>query len=172
MIPTIHKIPTYILIGDGFDEFEVVMVVHKFRQAGLYIKSVSLFGQLVYGRQGIGVKADYRLCDRPFDPLCESLIILPSGGYNGDMLRHDARIKSMLEAINLGKGCVAVTDSGQNLTQDVRRVVPNRPLLHPYPGQDPEEFITILVAHVTCGDFGLTNGAQQIMDYQTAFATH
>jgi len=172
MIPATQKIPTYILIGDGFDEFEVVMVLHKFRQAGLYIKSVSLFGQLVYSRQGVGLKADYRLCDRPFDPLTESLIILPSGGYNGDMLRHDVRIKSMLEAINLGEGYVAVTDSGQNLTHDVRQVVVNRPLLHPYPGQDPEEFITALTDYVAFGDFGFTNSKPRIIDYQPVLTAH
>lgn len=169
MIPATQKIPAYILIGDGFDEFEVVLMLHKFRQAGLFIKSVSLFGQLVYSRQGVGLKADYRFCDRPFDPLTESLIILPSGGYNGDMLRHDARIKSMLEAINLGDGYVAVTDSGQNLTHDVRRVVENRPLLCPYPGQNLEEFISTLTDHVTFGGFSLTNGKPQAVNYQLAF---
>lgn len=38
---------SYILIGDGFDELEVVYFLHKFRQAGLSIKSVSLFDKLV-----------------------------------------------------------------------------------------------------------------------------
>jgi hypothetical protein len=170
MIPTSQKIPTYILIGDGFDEFEVVMVLHKFRQAGLYIKSVSLFGQLVYSRQGVGLKADYRLCDRPFDPLTESLIILPSGGYNGDMLRHDVRVKSLLEALDLGEGYVAVTDSGQNLTHDVRQVVKNRPLLHPYPGQNPEEFITALTDYVAFGDFGFTNSKSRFIEHPALFA--
>ena len=161
-----QKIPTYVLIGDGFDEFEVVMVLHKFRLAGLYIKSVSLFGQLVYSRQGVGLKADYRLCDRPFDPLTEALIILPSGGYNGDMLRHDARVKSMLEAANLGEGYVAVTDSGQNLTHDVRQVVHNRPLLYPYLGQNLAEFITTLIDRLTFGDFSLSSRLQA-NNYQT-----
>ena len=172
MIPNTQKIPTYILIGDGFDEYEVVLVLHKFRQAGLYIKSVSLFGQLVYSRQGIGLKADHRLCDRPFDPLTTTLLILPSGGYNGDMLRHDARVKSMLEAVNLGEGYVAVTDSGQNLTHDVRQVVNNRPLLHPLPGQHLEEFITTLTDRITFGDFGSTNGKHQEYNYQSSLTAH
>lgn len=153
MVSKTHKIPTYLLIGDGFDELEVVTVLHAFRQAGLFIKSVSLFGQLVYSRQGVGLKADYRLCDRPFDPLTHTLFILPSGGYNGDMLRHDARIKTMLEAVNLGDGFVAVTDSGQNLTNDIRHVVTNRPLFHPYPGQHLKAFITALTDCVNFADF-------------------
>ena len=145
--------PAYLFIGDGFDELEVVTLLHKFRQAGLFIKSVSLFGQLVYSHQGIGLKADYRLCDRPFDPLTSTLLILPSGGYNGDMLRHDARIKSMLATANLGDGYVAVTDSGQNLTNDVRQVITKRPLLHPYPGQTLDSFITTLTDRITFADF-------------------
>ncbi len=142
------KIPAYLLIGDGFDELEVVIVLHKFRQAGLFIKSVSLFGQLVYSRQGVGLKADHRLCDRPFDPLTNALLILPSGGYNGDMLRHDARIKSMLETMNMGSGYVAVTDSGPNLANDIREVMTKRPLFHPRPDQNLETFITTLTNHV------------------------
>jgi putative intracellular protease/amidase len=156
MVPATQKIPAYILIGDGFDELEVITIIHKFRQAGLYIKSVSLFGQLVYSRQGVGLKADYRLCDRPFDPLTNTLLILPSGGYNGDMLRHDARVKSMLATVNLGDGCVAVTDSGPNLTNDVRQVISNRPLLHPYPGQQFNDFVTVLADRVAFADLGAT----------------
>jgi putative intracellular protease/amidase len=153
-----HGIPAYILIGEGFDELEVVYVLHKFRQVGLFIKSVSLFGQLVYSRQGIGLKADLRLCDRPFDPLAPCILILPSGGYNGDMLRHDARLKSLLETINIGEGYVAVTDSGLNLANDVQQVVTERPLFHPQPGQHLEEFISILADRITYADFG-TNGS-------------
>lgn len=170
MIPATQKIPSYVLISDGFDEFEVVLLLHKFRQAGLFIKSVSLFGQLVHSRQGVGLKADYRLCDRPFNPLTESLIILPSGGYNGDMLRHDVRIKSLLEAVNLGEGYVAVTDSGQNLTHDVRQVITDRPLLYPHPGQTLEEFITALADRTTFGDFGFIDSPQHLIDYQPMFA--
>jgi hypothetical protein len=142
------KVPAYVFIGDGFDELEVITLLHNFRHAGLFIKSVSLFGQLVYSQQGVGLKADYRLCDRPFDPLTSTLLILPSGGYNGDMLRHDARIKSMLATANLGNGYVAVTDNGQNLTNDVRQVVTKRPLYHPHPGQTLESFITTLTDHI------------------------
>ena len=145
--------PAYLLIGDGFDELEVVTFLHRFRRTGLFIKSVSLFGQLVYSRQGIGLKTDYRLCDRPFDPLTSALFILPSGGYNGDMLRHDARIKSMLKTIDLGKGYVAVTDSGQNLTNDVHQIMTKRPLLHPFPGQDLDSFITTLIDRISLADF-------------------
>ena len=67
---------TYILIGDGFDELEVIYFLHKFRRAGLPIKSVSLYGPLVFSRQGVGLKADYQLAEKPFDQNKDFLLIL------------------------------------------------------------------------------------------------
>jgi putative intracellular protease/amidase len=100
------RTPTYILIGDGFDELEVIVFLHKFRQAGLPIKSVSLFNKLVFSRQGVGIKADYALADQPIDPNQDCWLILPSGGRNGDVLRNDARVKTLLKMFNLGQGSV------------------------------------------------------------------
>ncbi len=139
---------TYILIGDGFDEFEVIYFLHKFRQAGLPIKSVSLFNKLVISRQGVGIKADYALSERPFDPMDECLLVLPSGGHNGDVLRRDARVKSLLETVNQGKGSVAVTDSRSHLADEVGHVLTQRPTYHPSSGQNLEEFVETLASRV------------------------
>ena len=104
-----QRMDTYILIGDGFDELEVIYFLHKFRRAGLPIKSVSLYGPLVFSRQGVGLKADYELADKPFDQITDFLLILPTGGRNGDMLRHDARIRALLQTVDNGNGrCVAI----------------------------------------------------------------
>ncbi len=126
-----NRSQSYILIGDGFDELEVIYFLHEFRQAGLSIKSVSLFDKLVYSRQGVGLKADYALADKPFDPSGENcLLILPSGGRNGDALRRDARVKSLLLAFNGGRGQVAVTGSNSSLADDVEQVFSDRLTLH------------------------------------------
>ncbi|MEZ4646954.1 MAG: DJ-1/PfpI family protein [Chloroflexota bacterium] len=101
---------TYILIDDGFDELEVIYFLHKFRRAGLPIKSVSLFNTLVFSRQGVGLKADYQLADHPIDPSQDCLLVLPTGGRNGDMLRRDARIKSLLCDFTKGNGRIAITN--------------------------------------------------------------
>ncbi|MFQ5398890.1 MAG: DJ-1/PfpI family protein [Anaerolineae bacterium] len=138
---------TYILIGDGFDELEVVYCLHKFRQAGLSIKSVSLFDKIVYSRQGVGLKADYELADRPFDPSEDNLLILPSGGRNGEVLRRDARVKSLLQALDGGKGHVAVTSNDSSLANDVGRLL-SRPAYQPYFGQDVSEFVDLLAEQV------------------------
>lgn len=140
---------SYILIGDGFDELEVIYFLHNFRQAGLSIKSVSLFDKLVYSRQGVGLKADYELADRPFDPRGEDcLLILPSGGRNGDALRHDARVKSLLMELNGGRGRVAVTGSNSHLAEDVEQVCSERLTLHHKSEQGLEDFVKALTDRI------------------------
>ncbi len=140
------KTQTYILIGDGFDELEVVYFLHKFRQAGLSIKSVSLFNKLVVSRQGVGLKADYALADGPLDPDNDGLLILPAGGRNGDVLRRDARVKSLLQTINVGKVNIAVTDSDSHLASDVGQLM-SRPTYKPNGDQDLGEFVEALAAN-------------------------
>lgn len=123
------RTPTYILIGDGFDEYEVVYFIHKFRQQGLPIKSVSLFDKLVYSRQGVGLKTDYALADKPFDSKTDWILILPSGGRNGDKLRKDARVRTLLESMNSGLGRVVLTDGKSELATDVEQVMTEHPSL-------------------------------------------
>lgn len=131
---------SYILIGDGFDELEVVYFLHKFRQAGLSIKSVSLFDKLVFSRQGVGLKADYALAENPLETANDCLLILPAGGRNGDMLRRDARVKSLLQSFDDGNGRVAVTNSNSKLAIDVEKLM-KHPTYQPQVGQDLGEFV-------------------------------
>ena len=140
---------SYILIGDGFDELEVIYFLHNFRQAGLSIKSVSLFDKLVYSRQGVGLKADYALADKPFDPLGDDcLLILPSGGRNGDALRHDARVKSLLMEFSSGRGRVAVTGGNRHLVDDVEQVCSDRVTLTHKAEQALEDFVKSLTERI------------------------
>lgn len=141
------KTDTYILIGDGFDELEVVYVLHKFRQAGLRIKSVSLFDKLVFSRQGVGLKADYELADRPFQSADNCLLILPTGGRNGEALRRDARVKSLLDLFKNGQGSLAVTDSKSDLANDLNNFMA-RPAFHPNSDQTLDEFVDMLAGQV------------------------
>ena len=134
---------SFILIGDGFDELEVVYFLHKFRQAGLFIKSVSLFDKLVFSRQGVGLKADFALAERPFNPTNDCLLILPAGGRNGEMLRHDARVKSLLQAFDDGNGRVAITNGSSDLASDVGQLM-NRPTYQPNIDQDLGDFVELL----------------------------
>lgn len=134
----------YILIGDGFDEYEVIYFLHCFRQQGLPIKSVSLFDKLVYSKQGVGLKADYALAERPFDPHSDCLLILPSGGQNGDRLRHDARVRSLLESVNRGSGRIVITDTQSELANDLAQVMQTPPYCARQGDQPLEDFVSSL----------------------------
>ena len=139
-----YRTPAYILIGDGFDEYEVVYFIHKFRQQGLPIKSVSLFDKLVYSRQGLGIKTDYALADRPFDSKRDWILILPSGGRNGDKLRRDARVRTLLETMNSGSGRVVLTDGDNELATDVEQVMTQRPSFFRAVDECLEDFVDTL----------------------------
>jgi putative intracellular protease/amidase len=117
------RVPSYILIGEGFDEFEVISFLHRFRHAGLRIRTVSLFSKLVYSYQGVGIKADCALADNPFNPAEECLLILPAGGRNGDALRNDARVRSLLEKFRGGPGKLVVTDAASSLAGDLNALM-------------------------------------------------
>jgi hypothetical protein len=140
--------PSYILIGDGFDEFEVISFLHRFRHAGLRIRIVSLFDRLVYSYQGVGIKADCALADNPFNPVEECLLILPAGGRNGDALRNDARVKRLLEKFNGGRGKVVITDSASNLAGDLN-VLMTSPAYRPGQGQEFGDFVSSMAERMS-----------------------
>lgn len=139
---------TYILIGDGFDELEVVYFLHTFRKAGLPIKSISLFNKLVTSRQGVSLKTDYALAEHPFDPADDYVLILPSRGRNADALRHDARIMDLLKNLNQGKGRVVITENTGTLVTDVHEIVTSRPTYHPSAGEQLHEFVETLANQI------------------------
>jgi putative intracellular protease/amidase len=138
---------SYILIDEGFDELEVIQFLHRFRQEGLHIKSVSLFNKLVFSRHGVGLKADLSLDEAPTDPTPESLLILPTGGHNGDRLRKDARVRTLLQAFNSNKAQVVVSGSDDNLLDDLYRSGMTQ-THRQNSGQDLAEFVDILASRI------------------------
>ena len=131
----------FILIGDGFDELEVVFFLHKFREAGICIKSVSLFNKLVYSRQGVGLKADYALADEPFSPAENCVLILPTGGLNGDALRRDARVRNLLHAFKQDPGRIVLTDSESDLAHDVEQLFRQQTTMHERQNEPLDRFV-------------------------------
>ena len=144
------RMPSYILIGEGFDELEVVSVIHKFRCAGLRIQSVSLFDRLVYGRQGLAIRTDHQLADNPFPAGSDCLLILPAGGRNEEALRRDVRVRTLLLTMGQLGGRVAVTQGQGHLAQDVRSLI-NRPTYQPESNQDFGAFVDMLADRVAHG---------------------
>ncbi|MCZ7667358.1 MAG: hypothetical protein M5U34_09195 [Chloroflexi bacterium] len=63
------------------------------------------------------------MADKPINPEQACWLILPSGGRNGDVLRRDVRVKTLLQTLNGGLGCVVVTDGGSELAEDVAGLI-------------------------------------------------
>lgn len=146
------QIKSFVLIADGFDEYEVVYLLYKFRQAGLSIKSVSLFNKLVYGRQGVVLKADWALAERPFATLAQdTMLILPTGGRNGDALRQDARVHELLQSIQAHNGRIVITDGQSHLATDIDRILPLTATMRPT-NQPLEEFVQTLTDRIIYAD--------------------
>lgn len=135
------------LIDEGFDELEVIQFLHRFRQEGLHIKSVSLFNKLVFSYHGVGLKADLSIDEVPNDPSPDALLILPTGGHNGDNLRRNARVRSLLQMFNVNKAKVVVTGNDETLLDELYRsglIQTHRP----NKGQDLSDFVDVLASRV------------------------
>ncbi|MCI0398862.1 MAG: DJ-1/PfpI family protein [Chloroflexi bacterium] len=115
----------------------------KFRRAGLRIKSVSLFDRLVTSCQGVGLKADLALAEVPLGQADECLLILPTGGRNGEALRRDARIKALLQALGGKRVRIALTDGRSNLASDIDALLA-LPTYRPENGQELGAFVESL----------------------------
>lgn len=139
---------SYILIGDGFDELEVIYILYLFRDMGLPIKSVSLFNNMVLSRRGVTLKTDLQLADNPFMKDHDFLLILPTGGQNETMLRRDPRLKMLLTTIHAQHGRIAITDGDSTLARDVSQALPGHPAYQPLQGQNLPDFATTLTSCV------------------------
>lgn len=138
---------TYILIDEGFDELEVIQFLHRFRQDGLHIKTISLFNKLVFSHHGVGLKADLSFEEAPTDPSPATLLILPTGGHNGDNIRRNANVRTLLQSFNNNKAKVAVTGNDETLLDDLYRSGTTQ-THKPNNGQELAEFVDVLASRV------------------------
>jgi putative intracellular protease/amidase len=138
---------SYMLIDEGFDELEVIQVLHRFRQEGLHIKTVSLFNKLVFSHHGVGLKADLSLDETPKDPSPDTLLILPIGGHNSDNLRRNARVRTLLQTFTSNKARVVLTGNDETLIDDLYRSGTTQ-THRPNSGQALSEFVDILASRV------------------------
>ncbi|MCA9938815.1 MAG: DJ-1/PfpI family protein [Anaerolineales bacterium] len=145
-----NQMHSFLLIDDGFDELEVVYLLHTFRRAGLSIKSVSLGNKLVYSQHGVAIKADHCLVDEPVRPNDATMLILPARGYNGESLRRDARVKSLIQSVTTDNGLVAVTDEASPLAKDLGEWLP-QVTCQPQSGQGLIEFVNGLADRIGLG---------------------
>lgn len=147
-----NRTHSFLLIDNGFDELEVIYLLHAFRRAGLSIKSVSLGSKLVYSQQGVAIKADHCLADEPFRANDATMLILPARGYNGEALRRDARVKSLIEWVTTDNGRVVVTDEQSALAKDLGDWLPQI-TCQPQAGERLTDFVDGLADRIGMGIF-------------------
>jgi len=83
--------------AEGVEEIEFVAVVDILRRAGVEVVTASLGPGTVTGRSGITMDADVELddvLDEEWD-----LVVLPGGLPNAELLRHDARVKGIVQRL-------------------------------------------------------------------------
>ncbi len=73
------------LLADGFEEGEALLVVDILRRAGFTCDSVSLQGDIATGSHGIRVLADRKI--EEVDPESYDMVVLPGGLPGADTLR-------------------------------------------------------------------------------------
>jgi len=83
--------------AEGVEEIEFVAVVDILRRAGVEVVTASLGPGAVRGRSGITMDADVELddvLDEEWD-----LVVLPGGLPNAELLRHDDRVKGIVQRL-------------------------------------------------------------------------
>lgn len=103
-----------LIIADGFEEAETLVLLSALRQAGLCIKSVGLTNGLVSGAHGVWLMPDLALADlnRLMHMAAIRLIILPEGRQSLARLEADPRIHRLLRQVVAQHGQVATSSEG------------------------------------------------------------
>jgi len=83
--------------AEGVEEIEFVAVVDILRRAGVETVMASLGPGAVTGRSGITIDADVELDDTLSEDW--DMVVLPGGLPNADLLRHDGRVKGLVQRL-------------------------------------------------------------------------
>jgi len=99
-----------ILIGQGFDEEEMIYFLYKLRRMGKAVCLVSPSAGLVTGAYGLTVRPDYSLDQ--FDHEAGSLLVMVPGGAKSVItLLADPRVHRLFQLAKEHDGRVAVTSA-------------------------------------------------------------
>lgn len=145
-----------VLVADGFEETEVVVVISSLRQAGLCVKSVGLTSGPVSSIHGVQLMPDLTLAD--LDRFAEttfiSMVILPGGRQSISRLEADPRVHKLLRQIVAQQGQIAISPEGSQVLRAVavwcnELIAPDdhqrMPVFLRETGQSPEAFARELV---------------------------
>ncbi len=117
-IKNINQKCAFVLIADGFNEIEAVVILSIFRQAGLFAKSVGLTSGLINGMHGIQLQPDLKMTDLyATDPTWINALILPGDDHSLAKIEADPRLPGLLHQVYAQQGLVAASDKGRALMQ-------------------------------------------------------
>jgi hypothetical protein len=144
-----------VIIADGFEEVETIVLLSALRQAGLCVKSVALTNGLVGGAHGVWLMPDLILTDLDLmDTTSINLVILAEGGRSLSRLEADPRVHQLLRQVVARRGQIATSPEGLRVPRaaavwvDESREADDdwrTPVLLRDPGQSPEAFARDLV---------------------------
>jgi hypothetical protein len=144
-----------VIIADGFEEVETIVLLSALRQAGLCVKSVALTNGLVGGAHGVWLMPDLILTDLDLmDTTSINLVILPEGGRSLSRLEADPRVHQLLRQVVARRGQIATSLEGLRVPRAAAVWVSESgeandnqksPVLLRDPRQSPEAFAQELV---------------------------
>jgi putative intracellular protease/amidase len=148
-----------LIIADGFEEAETIMMLSTLRQAGICVKSVALTNGLVGGAHGVWLMPDLVLTDvrRAIGTTHINLVILPEGSQSLARLEADPRVHRLLGWVVAQGGRIATSPEGLRVPRAAALWIDDlwasdqdqiTPVILRDPGQSPEAFAQNLVRRV------------------------
>ena len=108
-----------VLLADGFDETEVVVLLSTFRKAGLCIKTVGLTHGLLKSSSGIALLPDVTLSDaiKVMDIDEIDLVILTGEAWHLARLAQDPRVHQFLRQVVSQEGMIVTAQQGMSIVK-------------------------------------------------------
>lgn len=103
-----------VLLAEGFDESETIVILSALRDANVYTKSVGLTNGFLKGAHGIGVLPDCTVAElyQTLDIARVGMIILPGGDAHLAHLEADPRVHRILRQAFAQWGIIVVNARG------------------------------------------------------------
>jgi putative intracellular protease/amidase len=103
-----------VVIADGFEETDAIVILSLLRQAGIYVKSVGLISGLIGSAHGVWIMPDLTLADldRSIDGASIGIVILPEGRQSLARLEADPRVHRLLRRVVAQRGHIVTSAEG------------------------------------------------------------
>lgn len=125
-----------VILADGFEEMEGVIVIDVLRRAGFDVVSAGLHDGAILASRNTRHLADRNLDDvltETFD-----MIVLPGGAPGAKALSSDARVRSLLDSFHKNGGLIGAICAAPNVLRSLGIIHGEVPFTM-HPGPYPEE---------------------------------